>query len=328
MSVGRRLVMSREIGKIECSVVVCTYNPDWEKLRLTLKSIIMQKDCIYQIVITDDGSDDNLFTRAVEFFSRHNFTNYKLQSNSKNMGTVYNILQGIRVASGEFVKSISPGDFLHGKYVLREWIDFMREHRECVMSYSDAIYYRMKNNKIVATKEFAHPQCVDVHETISPRQYLISNDVCLGAATMVRRNLWIKYLEKIVGKVVYAEDNSYRIMMYCGERFAYIPKSFVLYEYGTGVSTSGSDVWGERLRKDWQKTDEIMLSCQPSYAVKAARIPEFLQISTQRCRFKRWKRWRKYPYRLYFIVRSKVDPRTTPMNINKKFVYELLLKEE
>lgn len=320
--------MLETTAKIECSVVVCTYHPDWEKLRLTLKSILMQEDCNYQIVVTDDGSEDNLFTSVIDFFSRYNFTNYKLRVNSKNMGTVYNILQGIRVASGEFVKSISPGDFLHGKHVLREWIDFMLEHRECVMSYSDAIYYRMKNNKIVVTKEFAHPQCVDVHEIISPRQYLICNDICLGAATMVRRKLWIKYLEMIVGKVVYAEDNSYRIMMYCGERFAYIPKSLVLYEYGTGVSTSGSDLWADRLREDWQKTDEIMLLCQPSDAAKKVRVPEFLQINAQRCRLKRWKQWGGYPFILYYKVKSKFNPRITPMNMDKKFVCELLIKEE
>ena len=306
--------MSETTAKIECSVVVCTYNPDWEKLRLTLKSIIMQENCKYQIVITDDGSRDSLFTRVIDFFSQHNFTNYKLHSNLENKGTVHNVLRGILAASGEFVKVISPGDFLHGKHVLREWIDFMREHQECVMSFSDAIYYRMKDGSIVVTKEFAHPQVIDVHGEINPGQYLICNDICLGAATMVRRDLWIKYLKMIVGKVVYAEDNSYRIMMYCGERFSYIPKSFVLYEYGTGVSTNGNDLWAVRLQNDWKATDEIMLSCQPSEDVKSIHVPEFLKMNVQRSRLTQWKWCGKYPFILYYKVKSKFNPRKTPIN--------------
>lgn len=47
----------------EVSVVVASYNPQIEKLLFTIKSIVNQKNVDIQIVITDDGSFENIFMR-------------------------------------------------------------------------------------------------------------------------------------------------------------------------------------------------------------------------------------------------------------------------
>lgn len=141
---------------------------------------------------------------------------------------------------------------------------------------------------------------------------------------MLRRDLWLEYLEMLAGRVMYAEDNSYRIMMYRGEKFSYIPKSFLLYEYGTGISTGESQAWKERLRKDWQVTDQIMLSLEPCSEVKRLRVPEFLQLLSQKDFLSRWQRWKIYPARVYYRIKSKFFPRWTPTNIDEVFVTELL----
>lgn len=156
--------MSNVVARFDCSVVVCSYCSDWEKMRLTLKSILMQEQCNIQIVVADDGSPDNLFDRIKKYFVQHEFINYKLVTTSENRGTVYNILQGVYACVGEFVKPLSPGDCLHGILALHDWIAFMRSHRDCIMSFCDAIYYHMSDGKFVPLKEFAHPQSVDVYE--------------------------------------------------------------------------------------------------------------------------------------------------------------------
>lgn len=313
--------------QFECSVLICTYKPDWEKLRLTLKSVLMQEDCNYYIVVTDDGSEENYFDNVRNYFSRYDFSNYELIASPKNQGTTKNVLQGVHACKGELVKPLSPGDFLHGKLVLRRWVDFMRSRQECIMSFCDAIYYHLEKGKIVATKEFAHPQSTGVcGESTSLSKYLICNDICLGASSMVRRTLWIKYLEMIAGKVVYAEDNSYRIMMYAGEEFAYIAQSFLLYEYGTGISTNGNEVWAERLRKDWLEADRIMLSMEPCAEAKRLHIPEYLRLVNKEgwsARLQQWK-WKITPSRLSYRLRRRVFPRRTPVNVEDEFVCELL----
>ena len=44
------------------SVIVCTYNANWEKTKNTLFSIIRQKNVIFEIIVTDDGSASNNFS--------------------------------------------------------------------------------------------------------------------------------------------------------------------------------------------------------------------------------------------------------------------------
>ena len=41
---------------IDVSVVIVTYNSKWESIRMTILSILKQKNISMQIVIADDGS--------------------------------------------------------------------------------------------------------------------------------------------------------------------------------------------------------------------------------------------------------------------------------
>ena len=42
----------------DISVYVLIYRPDYEKLFITLTSVILQKGCRYEIILADDGSED------------------------------------------------------------------------------------------------------------------------------------------------------------------------------------------------------------------------------------------------------------------------------
>ena len=82
------------------TVVVLTYNPVWEKLRATLKSIVEQQDVHLQVVITDDGSKNNYFDKVESYFKEIGFDDFKLISNKNNEGTVS--LKHITQTSAEF----------------------------------------------------------------------------------------------------------------------------------------------------------------------------------------------------------------------------------
>ena len=46
---------------IDMSVIVVTYNSEWEKIKITLNSILRQKNISLQIIVADDGSE-NIFS--------------------------------------------------------------------------------------------------------------------------------------------------------------------------------------------------------------------------------------------------------------------------
>lgn len=71
--------------------------------------------------------------------------------------------------------------------------------------------------------------------------------------------LAISYVSRIVNQIVYAEDNIWRMMMFDGIVGGYFPCNAVLYEYGTGISTGGNNIWTKRIKKDWDKANELMI---------------------------------------------------------------------
>ena len=317
-----------KMGNVECSILVCTYNPVWEKLRLTLKSILMQDDCSFRIVITDDGSKENYFSKVKGYMAQYGFDNYELISSAQNHGTVRNVKQGLSACEGVYVKFISPGDFLHGKCSLRKWVDFMNAHNDCMMSFCDAIYYHMENGNVIATKEYAHPQWGDDFEEGMPLlKYIIYGDTCSGAATMLRRDEWIRYLDMMIDKVIYTEDVAYRIMLACGEKIAHIPKNFLLYEYGTGISTCGSEKWAERINQDFIVSDDIILASNICDEAKYLRIDEYLKIPRNREWKNRWKRLKLAPLRLLYSFKTKLFPKMTSVEMDSEFVQQLMLAD-
>lgn len=247
----------------EISVIVCSYNPKIEAMIYTLDSIVEQDNVDLEIIIADDGSENNLSEKVEEYFKKKNFNHWKMVCNEINKGTVYNMYSGIKASSGKYIKSISPGDALNGKDILRRWIDFniTNGYR---WSFSDAIYYigNPSDKNVVSVQ--AHPNKIRPYIHKDKKRcrwnYVVFDDIALGAAILCERELQLEYSEKILDKVIYAEDNIWRMMMFEGIVGGYYPYNAILYEYGTGVSTNGSDVWGQRLRKDWDAANEIMIN--------------------------------------------------------------------
>ena len=74
------------------------------------------------------------------------------------------------------------------------------------------------------------------------------------------RKKTIEYLRLILNKVKYAEDNIYRLMIYQKEKAVWFEENVVLYEVGTGISTSENKKWKNKLEMDWVATNCILMS--------------------------------------------------------------------
>lgn len=246
------------------SVCVLTYNPQKEKLMETLESIVRQKYADMQIILSDDGSEESFFDEAKELLDNANFTDYRLIEASENQGTVRNTEQALLAADGVYVKTISPGDCLTEDTILADWIGhLLGSGRQ--WSFSNAIYYSRKSDGVPTVhRQPANPLLVDCytrHDDDTCRwNYVVLDDLALGAAIVCERELMIRYIEQIVGKVKYAEDNIFRLMMFHGVLPDYFPEDAVLYECDSGISTCGDSVWSQRVWADWAATDELMLA--------------------------------------------------------------------
>lgn len=298
----------------DVSVCVLTYNPVKEKLKATLSSIISQKNIEFEIIISDDGSVDNLFEYIIQIFEQNRFTNYRLIANERNEGTVINCFKAVQNSVGKYIKTLSPGDELYSDTILYDWVEKLKES-DYQWSFSDVICFKTENegNKEILSLR-TNPQIVECYqEKILKRNrciwnYVVLNDIAIGAAILIEKNLLLSYLEIIKNKVVYAEDNIFRLMMFDGICPLYYRGVSIWYEYGSGISTSKNNVWQKRLHKDWDITTDIMLNRSESLNNLQFKIRKVINS-----------KWYKHKYislimvkgRLLFVIKKKLYPRMT-----------------
>lgn len=243
-----------ENNKVQITVIVATYNPEFEKLRKTIVSILNQRRVELQIIVTDDGSKESYFDELKRIFKNSNFTNFKLLTSDSNKGTCKNIEKSLQYIQFEYIKLISPGDYLFNENVLYDWYYFMLQNNLSV-SFGRAIYYVMNegNPRIVIKK--ANPRNRYLYgskkyKTMTKIAYLVLRDYALGAAFLLKKEIFIEYFNLIVDKVKYLEDGIFRIMMIDNIPLIEYPHTVIWYEYGTGVSTSKKTKWEKAMYKD------------------------------------------------------------------------------
>lgn len=232
---------------MQVSIIIATYNPDRDKLFDTLYSLINQQGVETEIIVCDDCSKNEAIEWCEEFFAGAGFDKYSIVRHKENVGTCKNIYDGVIAAKGEYVKLISPGDFLIGTDSLKEWYEYAVDTKSKV-TFAPIVNYCFdgEDKKICSIKK--QPINDEIYLTEGriydqKINYCYLSDTPVGAAYLTERNLLGKYLKRIVGKLKYAEDMIYRLVVLDDEPIRMFSRECVAYECNTGISTSTNDKW-------------------------------------------------------------------------------------
>ena len=257
---------------INVSIIVVTYNPNYKKEIATIKSILIQKNIEFEIIICDDGSENDYFIDIEKYFSTIGFNNYKLVKNRQNVGTVKNCYSGLKQAKGEYVFCTSPGDMLIDENVLFDFYNFSKEKNKDIV-FGDAIYYSYENNNLIIHEKKSVPQKPEVYtEGYSQLQaivaFIIVNDAILGATYFRRREIMLKYVERILDTSVFVEDgttSAYALLD--GICINYFKREMIAYEYGQGISTCSNSEWDKKINEDYLHTYNKMIEYYPDNSI-------------------------------------------------------------
>lgn len=232
---------------MDLSIIVATYNPSKSKLFDTLYSLVNQRGLEYEIIICDDCSANACVEWCEEFFDDVCFDKYLIYKHDVNVGTCQNIFDGVERAKGKYVKLISPGDFLIGTDNLKDWYNFTVSSESKITFSRIANYYYEDEKKILAHPKTqpANEVCYLENGSIYDQKinYCYLSDTPVGAAYITERCLLEQYLKLIVGRIRYAEDLIYRLMVLDGIQVRMYPYECVAYECNTGISNSTNDKW-------------------------------------------------------------------------------------
>lgn len=253
---------------IKVSVCVLTYNPSWNKLIDTIESILNQKNVPFEIIVADDGSVENHQERLKQYFDSKDFHNYVLVYSEKNHGTVTNVHNAISHSNGQYIKLISPGDLLFGENILSMWTNALEKSGR-KWSFCKAIYYEMQAGNKVAIRTKTSPLMMKYYMENCEKKMrwynFVDMDTILGAATLCETSMMMEYIELINGNVVYVEDTIYRMMLFHGIMPYFFCENAVLYEYGSGVSTTSNPIWMNRIRQDYISSNDIIFDNTDNY---------------------------------------------------------------
>ncbi len=129
------------------SIIIPTYN-NVQLLTQLIKTILLEKNLIYEIIIIDDFSTDN--TQAIcKKFTQDNIKYYR---NSQNVGTTESRMRGLQYAKGNYIKFFDDDDlwvsnmlikqrrylikyncdFVFGDYRVNNQIDNVRYNRNLI----------------------------------------------------------------------------------------------------------------------------------------------------------------------------------------------------
>ncbi len=256
-------------NQVPISVLMCIYNSEWNRTRQTIYSVISQKNIDYELIISDDGSTGNDIGRIVEYLTVKNFNSYKIVKSNKNQGTIKSLISGLAVAKGEFIKPISPGDFLYDENTLRKLYDFMKSNGlKCV--FGNVIYYHKSSNSVKVFNEIrapAKPERYSLNRSINgKRRYnlLHCGGLINGFSVCYDKKTWESCLGKLENCIKYVEDNTSIMMMLLDSiDIVYLNENIGWYEYGEGISTNGDDKWIRIMNNEFLKCFELCNKIYP-----------------------------------------------------------------
>ena len=235
------------------TVLIVTYHPDWKKLLVTLDSVMAQTFKDYEIVVSDDGSEENCFDKIEAYFAAHQFANYTLIPHEKNQGTVKNLIDGLAKAKGKYVRDFGPGDAFYNEHTLQQVYDFMEEN-QYESCFGLMRGYCRREDGGVDYVEFPHPFDLSPYKNWNEdkivKNLVLYRDNASGACTCYTVDYYMTYLKKIEGTVIYAEDIFQMMAGLDGRPMHFFPDYLVWYEADTGVSTKKKSSFSELLAQD------------------------------------------------------------------------------
>lgn len=318
--------MCMKKNKYEVTLLVASYNPKWYALKRTLCSALNQKKIMFQIVIADDGSKVNYYNEIVQLFDSYNYRDYKFIKSDVNNGTCINIYNGLLCSEGEYIKTIGPGDCLYDELTLYHWVNYAKD--TCAdICFGDSIFFERSHNTENIISKRRYPQNVSpylkekylVKEGIF--NYVLLNDAVWGSNFLTKYDVMLTYMEQIVGKIKYAEDMIYRMMICDGKKMNYYPENVIWYEYGSGISTSGESKWDSIILEE--KIVSNRLICENNIFKGINRIRFSFVINCLSKRNKSWIKYIMYPSLIKFKIKKDSIHANTDKDVDIDLFYKI-----
>lgn len=133
---------------MKLNIVLITYNQA-QYIAQALDGLIMQRvkeDVEVRVIVADDASTDDTLAIIRSYEAQSPFPLVYLPQ-KKNMGHVLNYKRAFAACTGDYVSILEGDDWWCNPYHLQKHLDFLDEHRECVLSSARPYLYDMRTKR-------------------------------------------------------------------------------------------------------------------------------------------------------------------------------------
>lgn len=226
------------------TVFIPMYNAE-EYIYETVSSVLKQKYENFELIIIDDGSNDN----SMEIVKSIKDNRIKLYQNEKNMGLPYTRNRGLELSSGKYIALLDADDICKPNRLDSELV-FLENHPEygAVCSNTDFII----DNKIIKSRHLNKRV-----ETVN--LLLMFGCFIANPSAMIRREIINKHKLKYNEKYFVSQDYGFWVELSKYALIAKLPDALVIYRKGHNNITKTSITSKALERK--KITDEIRTNC-------------------------------------------------------------------
>ena len=312
------------------TVVILTYNSNWQKLKSTIVSVVLQTNVNLKIVFADDGSSIKYNRDIVEFLKSLGFEEYEFNDLLMNQGTVNNIYNAIKNLNCDYIKLLSPGDLLYDDKVLFNTIKYMSDNNADV-TFGNAVYYSIINDivKFIKSKSYpSFPLMFNNNELYKHLfvDYVLANDTILGANIIYKADVLKKYIELVRNRLKYAEDLIVKIMLIDNLKILYCDLDSIYYDYGSGISHSKAGNY--KIENDRIALEDIILEKYNNNNIVGNRIVnKYINFLFNRKRnrvLQKIFKYINYPEVIYWKIKRELIGKYSKIDCDKEYIVKLL----
>ncbi|MCE5340851.1 MAG: FkbM family methyltransferase [Planctomycetaceae bacterium] len=210
------------------SVCIPAYNQP-ELLRKTLNSVITQSFENYEIIVTDDSTDDRVERLIKEFSPNPNIRYYK---NEKPKGSPQNWNYAVSLATGEYIKLMHHDDWFENQNSLCEFVRLLDSNPKADFAFSACLAKDLDD-----TLKFVHKpnpeQIKKLHD--NPDILFFGNFIGSPSTTIFRKKIDASFDPKLKWIV----DTDFYIRVLCKHKFIYSSSPLLCITTGTAQQVTG-----------------------------------------------------------------------------------------
>lgn len=194
---------------VRFSIIICAYNVE-DYIERAVKSVKEQDFKDYEIIIVNDGSSDNTYSKIKSIKSKGN--NLLVINNRKNKGLGESRNIAVKKARGEYILYLDSDDTIYDNTTLSKVNDIIIKQEKPDLIYMGVQYIGGSNKQYIpnaenSTKE-ARLAC-DMHFAVSSkcfkREFLVKNNISFLTDTYYEDMLYSMKCTILAPKITYGE---------------------------------------------------------------------------------------------------------------------------